>query len=86
MGKPKSNHLISAKALHRPTLEAKRRSPTDDGPIWPQLGAGRPQGLAGPSLAPFGLNFGQLAHATSPNVGCMCFVEDLAWRMAVCSR
>ena len=35
MGKPKSNHLISTKAPHRPTLEAQRRSLTEDGPIWP---------------------------------------------------
>ena len=46
MGKPKSNHLISTKAPHRPTLEAQRRSPTEDGPIWPLLGGGRPQGVA----------------------------------------
>ena len=42
MGKHKSNHLISAKAPHRPTLKAQRRSLTEDGPIWPQLGVGRP--------------------------------------------
>ena len=34
--KPKSNHFFSAKALHRPTLEAQRRSPTEDGLIRPR--------------------------------------------------
>jgi hypothetical protein len=32
--KPNSNHLILAKALHRPTLEAQRSSTTKDGPVW----------------------------------------------------
>jgi len=40
--KPKSNHFFSAKVLHRPTLEAQRRSPTEDGLIWRQLGSGQP--------------------------------------------
>jgi hypothetical protein len=50
------------------------------------LGADQPMGSPAPLRAPFGLNFGQLALTTSPNIGCMCFTEVLARRMVVCSR
>ena len=46
--KPKSNHLISVEYLQSAALEAQRTLPTEDGPIWPQPGVGRPLGVVTP--------------------------------------
>jgi hypothetical protein len=55
--KPKSNHFFSAKALHRPTLEAQRRSPAEMGQFGPSWGAATPRERPLPFLARSGPNF-----------------------------
>jgi hypothetical protein len=79
--KPKSNHFI-AKAPYRPTLEAQRTSPTENGPIWPQKGAATPRDW----LLPYWLLLApSFAGCFLPPLQCQlhgCFAEDLhgQWR------
>jgi hypothetical protein len=53
----RSNHVHLWENQYGKTLEASRRSPTEDGRVWPQPGGGRPLGVAGPPVALLALSF-----------------------------